>query len=134
MKVMAACTTSTQSSKLSFRAYRLLPAAAMTFRSDHSRYIPRAGKVAKDLTDADQITTNIDIPKKEFCVTLSVVGISLGKFCGSFDNGFSIDVNIFVAKGSVRFYVKNGNQLWVRVDLDVTFDGGYHQDAKIIDF
>lgn len=28
------------------------------------------------------------------------------------------------------FYLKNGNELWVRVDVKITFDGSYSRDYK----
>ena len=63
---------------------------------------------------------------------MSVLGIKLGSFYGNLKDGLVINIDLFLAKGSIKFYLKNGNELWVRVDLDVKFDGSFHQDAKIL--
>lgn len=72
----------------------------------------------------------VDFQKKEFAVSASIMGIGLGTFYGSFTRGIELKVNLLLAKGSLRFYVKN-SALWVRIDVDIKFDGGYHEDKKI---
>ena len=69
--------------------------------------------------------------KREIGVDVSVVGISLGKIAGSLDEGVYVDVNLFVAKGSLKFYLKDGNDLWLHVNLSITFDGTYEDDYNI---
>jgi hypothetical protein len=63
-----------------------------------------------------------------------VVGISLGTIYGNLKDGVGVKIDIFVAKGSLKFYLKNGNELWIHVDIKVTFDGSFDGDYKIITF
>ena len=63
-----------------------------------------------------------------------MLGISLGNIYGSLKDGVGVDVDLFVAKGSIKFYLKNGNELWVNLQLSITFDGSYDGDYKIISF
>lgn len=63
---------------------------------------------------------------------MSVLGIKLGSFYGNLKDGLAINIDLFLVKGSIKFYLKNGNELWVRVDVEVRFDGGFHEDAKIL--
>lgn len=63
---------------------------------------------------------------------MSVLGIKLGSFYGNLKDGLVINIDLFLAKGSIKFYLKNGNELWVRVDLDVKFDGSFNQDTLIL--
>jgi hypothetical protein len=37
-----------------------------------------------------------------------------------------------MVKGKVRFFMRNGNQVWVGLKLSVTFDGKYETEAKLI--
>jgi hypothetical protein len=63
-----------------------------------------------------------------------VVGINLGTIYGNLKDGVGVKIDIFVAKGSLKFYLKNGNELWIHVDIKVTFDGSFDGDYKIITF
>ena len=62
----------------------------------------------------------------------SVLGISLGSFNGNLKDGLVIKVDLFMVKGEVRFFMRNGNQVWVGLKLSVTFDGKYETEAKLI--
>jgi hypothetical protein len=65
-------------------------------------------------------------------VDASVLGISLGSFNGNLKDGLVIKVDLFMVKGEVRFFMRNGNQVWVGLKLSVTFDGKYETEAKLI--
>lgn len=62
------------------------------------------------------------------------MGIDLGTIHGNLKDGVVLKVNIFVAKGEIRFYLKNGNELWVSLSLKIKFDGSFEGDYKIISF
>ena len=47
-------------------------------------------------------------------------------------DGLVIKVDLTAVKGEVKFYLKNGNEVWVGVKLSVIFDGKYETEAKII--
>lgn len=69
----------------------------------------------------------------EIGVEASVLGIKLGSFYGNLKDGIGIDVDLFLVKGSIKFYLRNGNQLYVKLKLSVKFDGSYDEDIKILD-
>lgn len=70
----------------------------------------------------------------EIRVTIKIVGITIGTFVGNLKDGLSIKVNLFVVSGTLKFYLKNGNELWIRYDIKVRFDGSFDGDRKIIGF
>ncbi|KAL9598566.1 MAG: hypothetical protein Q9219_004397 [cf. Caloplaca sp. 3 TL-2023] len=81
-----------------------------------------------------KVSGYLELDKLELGVSVSIIGISLGNFYGSLQDGVGIDVGLFVVKGSIKFYLKNGNELWVYLGLNVTFDGNYEGDYKIMSF
>lgn len=62
------------------------------------------------------------------------MGISLGTVSGNLKDGIEVKVDLFVVKGALKFYLKNGNELWINVSLKVIIDGEYNGDFKIISF
>lgn len=62
------------------------------------------------------------------------MGISLGTIYGNLKDGVGVNVDLWVASGSLRFYLKNGNELWIHVDIKISFDGSFSGDYKIISF
>lgn len=55
----------------------------------------------------------------EIGVEAWVAGIKIGTFYGSLKKGLVIRVNLFIAKGEIKFYLKNGKEIWVYVSLSV---------------
>ena len=51
---------------------------------------------------------------------------------GNLKDGVSANIDLFLAKGSIRFYLKNGNEVWVNLHLEVRFDGTFDQDVKLL--
>lgn len=74
----------------------------------------------------------VDTDSLEIGVLVSVVGISLGNLYGNLKDGVGVDVDLFVASGSIKFYLKNGNEVWVHLDIKIRFDGSFEGDYKII--
>ncbi|KAL3421210.1 hypothetical protein PVAG01_07655 [Phlyctema vagabunda] len=70
----------------------------------------------------------------EIGVEVKALGIKLGNFYGSLKDGLGININLLLITGQVKFYLKNGNELWIHVDVKVKFDGSFQKDAKIISF
>ncbi|KAH6689181.1 hypothetical protein F5X68DRAFT_189908 [Plectosphaerella plurivora] len=63
---------------------------------------------------------------------ISVVGLRIGHIYGNLKQGLGIEVDLHLAKGGINVYLKNGNEVWVRLDLDVTILGTkYEEDYKI---
>jgi hypothetical protein len=63
-------------------------------------------------------------------VTVSLLGIGLGTFYASFSQGVVLEVNLFLAKGTLRFYVQD-SALLVDVNVSLTFDGGIKETYTI---
>ncbi|KAL6832277.1 hypothetical protein V8C40DRAFT_284188 [Trichoderma camerunense] len=81
-----------------------------------------------------KITGYIDTDTFEIGVTVSVAGITVGNIFGNLKDGVGLKIDLFVAKGEIRLYLKNGNEVWVHYDLKISFDGSYQGDAKIFSF
>jgi hypothetical protein len=60
------------------------------------------------------------------------LGISLGNIYGDLRDGSSLKIDLFHATGSLRFYLKNGNEFWTGLDIKVKFNGSFEGDYKII--
>ncbi|KAM3498567.1 hypothetical protein MY11210_009665 [Beauveria gryllotalpidicola] len=75
----------------------------------------------------------VDTTTFEAGLHLTVIGIDLANIKGNLKDGIILNINLVLAKGSLKFYLK-GKQMWVRVDIDVKIDGKYHEDHKIVDF
>ena len=79
-----------------------------------------------------QIKGYVDTTKREAHVEIIVAGITIGTFDFKLKDGLTIKINLLAVTGEIRFYVKNGNELWVHIELKVLFDGQWNEDAKII--
>ncbi|KYK54456.1 hypothetical protein DCS_06414 [Drechmeria coniospora] len=79
-----------------------------------------------------KLTGYIDTDTYEIGLIISVLGINLGNIYGNIKEGVVVKVNLGLAKGQLKFYLKNGNELWVHIDIKVLFDGSFHGDYKII--
>ncbi|CAJ0538541.1 Ff.00g066020.m01.CDS01 [Fusarium sp. VM40] len=79
-----------------------------------------------------KITGYVDTNTFEIGVSISIVGINVGNIFGNLKDGVGLKVNLFVAKGEIRIYLKNGNEIWVHLDIKVTFDGSFEGDYKIL--
>ncbi|KAI1657176.1 hypothetical protein F4813DRAFT_396430 [Daldinia decipiens] len=62
---------------------------------------------------------------------LSVLGISIGAADFDLEKGFEIGVDLSVISGKIRFYGKNGSELWMRYELKALFQT-WEDDVKII--
>ncbi|WKT53670.1 hypothetical protein QSH57_004254 [Fusarium oxysporum f. sp. vasinfectum] len=67
-------------------------------------------------------------------VSVDVSGINLGTLRGDLKNGgLMINLNLFVANGEIKLFLKNGNEVWIRLHLKVTFDGTFDKEVKLIE-
>ncbi|MCJ1262156.1 hypothetical protein MMC22_002026 [Lobaria immixta] len=76
--------------------------------------------------EVEQVTGYFDTKTLEIGVEVLVLGIILGSFYGNLKDGVMINFNLKLAKGSSKFYLKNGNKLCVRINIDVIFDSLYY--------
>ncbi|KAI5919521.1 hypothetical protein F4810DRAFT_714455 [Camillea tinctor] len=79
-----------------------------------------------------KVTGYVDLDSFQASLTLEVAGINLGTISGDLKKGIKLNFETFVASGWVRFYIKNGNELWVEYHVKIIFDGTFDGDHKII--
>lgn len=63
---------------------------------------------------------------------VTILGISIGSFSGDLKNGLVISINLYAAKGEIKLYLKNGNELWLHLDLKIIFGKHWEEDIKIL--
>ena len=63
---------------------------------------------------------------------MSIAGVNVGTVYGNLIDGVALNLDLFSAKGEIRFYLKNGNEIWTHVDIQIRFDGNFAGDYKII--
>ncbi|KAM0321789.1 hypothetical protein ACHAQA_009885 [Verticillium albo-atrum] len=80
------------------------------------------------------VTGYVDTDSFEIGVSVSILGINVGNIFGNLKDGVGLDIDLFLAAGSIKFYLKNGNELWVHLDIKVKFDGSFDGDYKIVSF
>ncbi|KAF4448895.1 hypothetical protein F53441_7757 [Fusarium austroafricanum] len=76
----------------------------------------------------------IDLNTYEIKITPTYNGIQAGTLDGSLKDGMGINLDLFTAKGSQRWYLKNGNEIWTNLDIKIVFDGSFQGDYKIMSF
>ncbi|KAK4146594.1 uncharacterized protein C8A04DRAFT_25510 [Dichotomopilus funicola] len=81
-----------------------------------------------------KVSGYIDTDTYGIGVSVSVVGIHLGNIYGNLKDGVGLSVDLFVVSGAIKFYLKNGNELWIHLDLKIKFNGHYDGDYKILAF
>ncbi|KAJ5904786.1 uncharacterized protein N7473_001702 [Penicillium subrubescens] len=74
----------------------------------------------------------IDTETFDYYFTVWVVGKNAGTWQGKLDIALKFGFSAGQLKGSVTFYVKDGHQLRVAVDLKIKFDGSIKNDWLII--
>ncbi|CAH0032817.1 unnamed protein product [Clonostachys rhizophaga] len=79
-----------------------------------------------------KITGYVDTNTFEIGVSVSILGINIGNIFGNLKDGVGVNIDLFLAKGSIKIYLKNGNEVWVHLDVKVKFDGSFEGDYKII--
>ncbi|CRK12115.1 hypothetical protein BN1723_009601 [Verticillium longisporum] len=76
----------------------------------------------------------VDTYTLEIGVTISLLGISLGDIVGNLRDGVVLNIELFLAVGAIRLYLKNGNEVWVPLNIRVKFNGSYDSHYKIVSF
>ncbi|KAF7593217.1 hypothetical protein BBP40_011847 [Aspergillus hancockii] len=70
----------------------------------------------------------------EIGVRVEIFGAHILNIYGNLKDGVVGKIDLFLAKGEIRFYLKNGKEVWVHIKVEVTFDGKYEEDIKLISF
>lgn len=74
----------------------------------------------------------VDISTLEIGVEVDVFGAKILQMFGNLKDGVVGKIDLFLAKGEIKFYLKNGNEVWVHLHLSVTFDGTFEEDVKLV--
>ncbi|RMJ07794.1 hypothetical protein BHE90_007867 [Fusarium euwallaceae] len=77
-------------------------------------------------------TGYINTDSWEIGVSNSIVGINVGTIYGDLRDGVGLDISLSAAKGSIKWYLKNGRELWARLDVRTSPNGSVSDDYKII--
>ncbi|ETS78419.1 hypothetical protein PFICI_10481 [Pestalotiopsis fici W106-1] len=81
-----------------------------------------------------KVSGYLDTSTYEIGVSVTVVGVNVGNIFGNLKDGVGLEMNLTAADGEVRFYLKNGYEMWIHYDFSITFDdGNYDGDYKIHD-
>ncbi|KAJ0159799.1 hypothetical protein CTA2_9092 [Colletotrichum tanaceti] len=79
-----------------------------------------------------KVTGYVDTDTFEIGLTVSIAGITVGDIFGNLKDGVGLKIDLLAAKGEIRFYLKNGNEVWIHLDVKIVFDGHYEGDYKIV--
>lgn len=61
-----------------------------------------------------------------------IAQVYIGIIEGSLKDGVNVKLNLSQEKGELRFYLKNGNEVWIHTDVQITFNGDYQTDYKLL--
>ncbi|QRD93387.1 hypothetical protein F9C07_2285633 [Aspergillus flavus] len=79
-----------------------------------------------------KIVGYIDTSTLEVGIRLEVFGAHILNLFGNLNDGVVGRIDLFLAKGEVRLYLKNGNEVWFHYDVSVRFDGHFKDDIKLL--
>ncbi|KAJ1712020.1 hypothetical protein NYO67_5824 [Aspergillus flavus] len=79
-----------------------------------------------------EIVGYIDTSTLEVGIRLEVFGAHILNLFGNLNDGVVGRIDLFLAKGEVRLYLKNGNEVWFHYDVSVRFDGHFKDDIKLL--
>jgi len=78
-----------------------------------------------------QVVGYVDTSTLEIGVEVDVFGAKVLQMFGNLKDGVVGRIDLFLAEGEIKFYLKNGNEVWVHLHLSVKFDGTFDQDVKL---
>ncbi|KAE8158548.1 hypothetical protein BDV40DRAFT_304121 [Aspergillus tamarii] len=82
--------------------------------------------------DAQALVGYIDTSTLEAGIRLEVFGAHILNLFGNLKDGIVGRIDLFLAKGEIRLYLKNGKEVWLRYDVNVRFDGHFQDDIKLL--
>ncbi|PYH52425.1 uncharacterized protein BO96DRAFT_401907 [Aspergillus niger CBS 101883] len=74
----------------------------------------------------------IDTNSLEVGVRVEVFGAHIFNLYGNVREGVVGKIELFLAKGEIRLYLKNGNEVWLHYDIEVSFDGHFKDDVHLL--
>ncbi|KAI1314193.1 hypothetical protein F5Y03DRAFT_336375 [Xylaria venustula] len=73
----------------------------------------------------------VDITSLAVHVEVLVLGISVGTYDFNLNNGLTLTIDLIVVSGTIRFYGKNGNELWMYYKLSSPLFN-WEDDVKVL--
>ncbi|KAH7311490.1 hypothetical protein B0I35DRAFT_514256 [Stachybotrys elegans] len=73
----------------------------------------------------------VDINTYETGVEVAIMGISLGIITGNLKDGVGVSFALVALSGSVKLYLKNGNEIWVHQYIKTPFSQDIDEERKI---
>ncbi|KAH7035694.1 uncharacterized protein B0I36DRAFT_382351 [Microdochium trichocladiopsis] len=64
----------------------------------------------------------------------TIAGINLGTIYGNLKDGVAVNADLKTVKGQIKTYLKNGNEIWNYIDIQIAYNGSYQGDYKIMTF
>jgi hypothetical protein len=84
------------------------------------------------LTNTLQLCGSIDYNTFEIEINPTINGINFGVMNGSLADSICVKINLSTTKGELRVYLKNGNEVWTRVDIAMNVGPRFEGDYKLI--
>ncbi|KAM0540705.1 hypothetical protein ACHAO7_010991 [Fusarium culmorum] len=78
------------------------------------------------------LTGYVDKNTLDVGISPVITGINAGNITGSLKDGVAVNVDLTTTKGETRLYLKNGNEVWVDLNLKIFFGGNYERDCMLL--
>ncbi|KAE8130665.1 hypothetical protein BDV38DRAFT_289425 [Aspergillus pseudotamarii] len=74
----------------------------------------------------------VDPNTLEIVVAPVIAQVYLGTIEGNLKDGLSVRFNLSSSEGRLDFYLKNGNEVWLKFDLRIRFGGYYVDEMRLL--
>jgi len=61
-----------------------------------------------------------------------IAQVYIGIIDGNLKDDVNVKLNLSQAKDRLRFYLRNGNEVWIHTDVQITFGGRYQDDFQLL--
>ncbi|KAL2801560.1 hypothetical protein BJX63DRAFT_442490 [Aspergillus granulosus] len=65
-------------------------------------------------------------------VQVSVFGAKILNITADLKRGVCANINLALANGQICFYLKNGKEVWIRLQLKVKWDGSFNKEERLL--
>ncbi|KAI4958041.1 hypothetical protein J4E86_003636 [Alternaria arbusti] len=73
-------------------------------------------------------------PKRnhDFDATITVNDTAIGNVSGNLVDDVTLNLNLFTARGRLRFYLQNGSEVWVELNILIMSRGKYYDGERYL--